>query len=270
MSSMEQQGAVWGTRARDWAEVQEGMVLPLYQTVLARLQLQPGMRLLDVGCGAGMFCQLAAARGATVAGLDATEPLLAIARERVPGGDFRLGDMEDLPFAGEPFDAVTGFNAFQFASSPLNALRQARRVLKPEGTLVIAVWSGPEKAQIARCLSALAGLLPSPPPPGSPGPFALSAEGALGPLAEQAGFAPVRTDEVDCLFIYRDLKLLNRGLLASGPGAAARLEVGDAVARKALAKAAAPFRTAAGTYEFRNTFRYLIARPRQRSAQRPD
>lgn len=267
MGTAEEQSALWGNRVRDWAEVQEGMVLPLYKAVLARLNIGRTTMLLDVGCGAGMFCQMVAALGANVSGLDATEPFLAVARERVPQGDFRQGDMEDLPFAENKFDIVTGFNAFQFAESPLNALRQARRALKPDGMLAVAIWGKPEEAQVAVCLSALGRLVPEQ-PAGAPGPFAWSAPGMLQPLVEQAGFEALRTDEVDCLWVYKDFKTLCRGLLSSGPGAAAVQEVGEPVVRKALTSAAAPFRTATGTFEFHNRFRYLLARPRQRTQAR--
>ena len=90
----------------------------------------------------------------------------------------------------------------------------------------------------------------------------------LEPFVIQAGFEPYRSDQVDCLWAYPDFKTLCRGMLASGPGAAAKQEVGLAEARKALAAAAAPYQTAAGGYELRNTFRYLLARPRRRSAKR--
>jgi trans-aconitate methyltransferase len=56
-----------------------------------------GTRLLDVGCGAGLALQLAAKRGATVAGFDASAGLLEVARERVPEADLRQGDVETLP-----------------------------------------------------------------------------------------------------------------------------------------------------------------------------
>lgn len=91
-------GQYWGVRARDWAEVQEGMVAHLYDVVLRTTHIGADTKLLDIGCGSGMFCQLAAERGAQVSGLDASEPFLTIARERVPQGDFRTGDMEHLPF----------------------------------------------------------------------------------------------------------------------------------------------------------------------------
>ncbi|KIX78478.1 methyltransferase type 11, partial [Streptomyces sp. MBRL 10] len=50
--------------ARDWAEIQERMLVPLYEAVYERLEVGPGDRLLDLGCGAGLALLLAAARGA--------------------------------------------------------------------------------------------------------------------------------------------------------------------------------------------------------------
>jgi SAM-dependent methyltransferase len=78
-------------------------------------------------------------RGAKVSDTDAAEALLEIARRRTPEGDFRCGDMEELPFAAQSFEAVTGFNSLQYAGNPAVALREARRVSRlrqGEGRLV--------------------------------------------------------------------------------------------------------------------------------------
>ena len=47
-------GGLWGARARDWAELQEGQCRPVYEAVLDRLKVGPAMAYLDAGCGAGM------------------------------------------------------------------------------------------------------------------------------------------------------------------------------------------------------------------------
>src|ERR1700722_6436270 len=98
------QAPLWGARVKDWAEVQEATARPLFEAILEATGVGPGTAMLDVGCGAGLMLQLAAGRGASVSGFDATEPMIAIARSRVPGGDFRIGDMESLPFADNSFD----------------------------------------------------------------------------------------------------------------------------------------------------------------------
>ena len=81
------QGDLWGERARDWAEVLEGWNgwgVPLYRHILERVTVQRGTRLLDMGCGAGRFCRIAADRGAHISGLDATGTFVQIARKRIP------------------------------------------------------------------------------------------------------------------------------------------------------------------------------------------
>ncbi len=204
------QGEIWGIRARDWADVQEGVSRPLYESVLRKTGIGAGTRVLDVGCGAGLFCALAAARGARVTGIDAAAAFIDISKERVPQGEFRVGEMEVLPYEDKMFDVVTGFNSFQFAAKPVNALREARRVAKPGAAVVTATWGKPESCEASAFLAALRPLLP-PPPPGAPGPFALSADGALEALVEQAGLTPKSVAGVDCPFEYPDLETLLRG-----------------------------------------------------------
>jgi SAM-dependent methyltransferase len=252
------QGELWGVRARDWAEAQEGFSRPLYEAALRRTAVAAGARVLDVGCGSGLFCVLARERGAEVAGIDATAAFIAIAKERVPGGDFRVGEMEAMPHEDKMFDLVTGFNSFQFAANPVNALREARRVAKPGAAVVIATWGRPERCEAAALLAALRPLLP-PPPPGAPGPFALSAEGTLEALAEKSGLRPQRVEEVDCPFEYPDLETLLRGFLSAGPSVKAVQVSGESRVRDAVTATVAPFRLSSGGYRLANTFRFLIS-----------
>lgn len=239
--------------------MQEGVVAPLYEAVLHKTAVGASTTLLDIGCGAGMFCQMAAKLGAQVSGIDATEPLLAIARERVSNGDFRAGEMEELPYSSHTYDVVTGFNSFQFAASPVKALQEARRVARMGASVVIAVWGKREDTEGVALLAALGSLLP-PPPPDAPGPFALSQEGALEALVTQAGMTPGQVEEVDCLFDYPDEKTALRGFLSAGPSIRAIQLVGEEAVRDTVGKAFAPFKTASGRYQLRNKFRYMIAR----------
>ncbi|MBV9594909.1 MAG: class I SAM-dependent methyltransferase, partial [Actinobacteria bacterium] len=129
MGSASVQGPLWGAKAQDWSELTEPGQIPFYEAVFDALQVGPQTRLLDVGCGAGLALQLARKRGVDVAGLDASEGLLAVARERNPEADIRLGDLEQLPFPDATFTAATSFNAVQYAADPAAALRELRRVL---------------------------------------------------------------------------------------------------------------------------------------------
>lgn len=258
MHTSKREGELWGARARDWVDVQEAAVLALYEAVLTETAVGPRTRLLDVGCGAGGFCRLASARGARITGIDASEALLAIARERVPDGDFRVGEMEALPFAADEFDLVTGFNSFQYAGDPVKALAEAGRVAKPGAAVSIAVWGPPEVIEAAAVLGAIGPLMP-PAPPGAPGPFALSSEAALEDLARRAGLTPLRHGAADCRWSYPDEATALRGLLSSGPSAIAIATSGEAAVRKAVGQALAAFTKADGRIEMNNRFIYLIA-----------
>jgi SAM-dependent methyltransferase len=177
------------------------MTRPVYEAVLERAGVKSSTRYLDVGCGAGMAAQIAAARGAQVSGIDAAEALLQIARWRTPGGNFRQSDLEELPFDDHSFDVVTGFNSFQYAGNPAVALGEAQRVTKPGGTVGIVTWGNPDGMEAASLVAAVRPLMP-PPPPGAPGPFALSDESALRKFASDAGLKPVEVFDVDSPFVY--------------------------------------------------------------------
>lgn len=90
-------GELWGAAARDWAEMREPLHIPVWEAMLGVAKVGKGTLLLDAGCGGGASVP-AAQRGAIVSGLDASKALIAIAGERVPEGDFRVGDLEELPF----------------------------------------------------------------------------------------------------------------------------------------------------------------------------
>jgi len=252
------QGALWGARATGWAE-QELQQRPLYEHALRNLQIETGAAVLDVGCGAGFFCRLAADGGARVTGIDAAEGLVELARARVPAGEFHVGDLQFLPFADDAFDAVTGFNSFQYAADPAAALRDAGRVAKPRSPVHALVWGRESRTELAAILRALRPLLP-PAPPDAPGPFALSEEGALEALVREGGLEPVDDGYIEAAFEYRDEAALLHATLASGPATLAIRTSGEDAVREAALEAAAPFRTAEGGYRIETEWRYVTAR----------
>lgn len=160
MKQSTNQNQDWTARVRDWADIQEAVSVPLYDLVLGKLGIGEGAALLDIGCGSGIFCAMAAERGTRVSGIDASEPLLAIARERVPDGDFRVADMVELPFEDKSFDFVAGFNSFQFSADPLGALREAKRVSRT-GPVSIIIFAEPEENEFTAFLQAVGSLLPT-------------------------------------------------------------------------------------------------------------
>ena len=131
-------GRGWGARATEWAYLFEPYARPANDLLLDELGVGDGTRYLDVACGSGLAASIAARRGAAVSGLDAAAPLIEIARARTPDGDFRVGDMFELPFADGAFDTVTSFNGIWNECE--DALREARRVLTPDGQIGMTFW----------------------------------------------------------------------------------------------------------------------------------
>src|SRR5690348_3111290 len=140
------QGELWSNDPQGWAETAEGRIRPLYERVLERLDLTPGTRLLDAGCGAGLFAALAAQRGADVVGLDAAPGLIEYARHRRPAARYVVDDLEHMPFGDGAFDVITGFNSVLYAADPRRALAEIARVSAPSSRLVVTVGAGAEQA----------------------------------------------------------------------------------------------------------------------------
>ena len=260
MGTGTEQAELWGPGARDWSDYNEPMCTPFYEAVLDATQTGPGTRLLDIGCGGGFAMLLAARRGATVSGIDATQALLDIARERVPGASTALGDLEDpLPFEAGSFDVVTAFNSVQYAADPVVAIKNMSEVTKPGGLVALVVWGPPEQCESGVMFAELGPLLP-PPPPTAPGAVAWSEDGQLEQLATLAGLNPLTVSDVSNPLIYPDLATAVRTQLSSGPAQAAIRHSGLAATRGALTRAFAGSRKPDGTYRQDNVFRYLVAR----------
>jgi SAM-dependent methyltransferase len=215
MGSAPMQGKLWGRDPRSWAAYQEAQMRPLYTATLDALEPLTGRRLLDAGCGAGLVLQLAAERGAAVSGVDATAPLLDVARERVPGADLRVGDIEELPFQDAGFDVVTAFNAIQYAADPPAAVRELARVCRPGGTVAIGAWGEPARCETEALFARLRSL--APPPPGTPAPLAVSEPGVIEALLEQAGLSVAGGGEAPVSFTYADHDEAWRAHTSAGP-----------------------------------------------------
>jgi len=251
-------GRLWGARARDWAELQEPQFTRAYETVFERTGLGAGSVYCDLGCGSGLAASIASARGARVAGLDAAEQLLSFARARVPAGDFRQGELEDLPFENGTFDVVTGFNSFQYAGDPVRALGEARRITRRGGHVVVMTWGPPEGMDAASLVAALKPLLP-PPPAGAPGPFALSDRGALIHFAESAGLRPLEVSDVECTWTYPDLSAAMRAFASAGVAVRAAENTSQDALDRAHEAALKPFARQDGSYRLGAAFRWLSA-----------
>jgi ubiquinone/menaquinone biosynthesis C-methylase UbiE len=103
--------------------------------------LPVGAHVLDVPCGTGRHSAGLSAHGYTMAGLDISERVIAVARDTVPDADFRTGDMRELPWEDASFDAVlnlwTAFGYFETQDEDERVLAEFARVLRPGGIVIL-------------------------------------------------------------------------------------------------------------------------------------
>jgi hypothetical protein len=203
---------------------------------------------------------MAADRGASVAGIDASEKLIEIATERVPEGDFRAGDIEALPWENASFDVVTGFSAFQFADDKVRALHEAGRVSRRPVAVVIPTRvpeSGitsvfkpvfPLFAEDALASMKLSGM------------FALSEPGKLEQVLAAAALTPYEDDEIECPIVFDDVTAAERAFLGAGPTQLAISNSGEAIVAKAVRSAFEQFTDKGGRVVLPAWYRAVLAR----------
>ena len=107
--------------------------------ILEAAAVSEGMRVLEIGCGTGLFTSMFAKTGARIVSIDVSPALLekAIARDLGERVEFRVDDAEDLSLASESFDAVTGSSVLHHLDLDA-AIGEVHRVLKPGGRMVFA------------------------------------------------------------------------------------------------------------------------------------
>ncbi|KFG08824.1 methyltransferase type 11 [Streptomyces scabiei] len=260
-------------RARDWAEIQERMLVPLYEAVHRRLDVGTGTRLLGLGCGSGLALLMAASRGATVTGVDPGErERTALARERLRpeawGTPTRArariveGAPADARAPGDPlYNLVTAFEpigCLDGDSEGLGDLLAAATPLAERGAPVVLVgWGPPERCATSAVLRVAAKLAD---PLRGAGSWRPSLRDDLEDVAQSAGLRPDGSGRVACPFGYANVDNAVRGLLSTGLFDAAIRATDQVQVDKELTEALHPHRRRDGTVWMPNVFRYLIAR----------
>lgn len=214
--------------ARDWAEIQERMLVPLYEAVYDRLEVGPGDRLLGLGCGAGL-------------------PLLLAMR---PGRRRHGRGGGSGPAGAGPRTAAGGGDRSPGARGA--AVRRAAGLLARPGR----PRGGPARGPAGRGGGAgrlgSGGALHGPGGAGR-GPVARD----LDALVSGAGLVPDGSGRVFCPFGYADVDSAVRGLLSTGLYDAA---ADPALAEKELSEALHPYERTDGAVWLPNIFRYVVAR----------
>jgi len=104
--------------------------------LIARHCPRPG-RALDVGCAAGYFLSVLAARGWQVSGVEVSPFVARFAREHFGLPDIRVGSLEEAGFPPAAFDLVTFWDVLEHLPDPRRALKTARALVRPDGVLVL-------------------------------------------------------------------------------------------------------------------------------------
>lgn len=262
-----EQAEYWNVLAGPrWVEQEERLdaqLRPLGALSIERLGVEPGHRVLDVGCGCGDHALALAARAGpkgAVLGVDVSEPMLARARERARGMgnvSFVAADAQTHDFGGS-FDRVASRFGVMFFDDFPAAFANLRRALRPGGRIAFVCWQRiEENPWMAVPMDAARPWMPPPPVapyPGMPGPFGLDDPARIRGALAAAGFADVRLDDVRVpvrVGSARTLEEAVRFLLVAGPAAAALRgaapEVRPAV-ESALRAALAPYVDASGVW----------------------
>jgi SAM-dependent methyltransferase len=134
------EAAAWTRRAQAYADLVMSLTAGGVDPLLDAAGAAPGQRLLDIGCGPGTVSAVAVARGATVTGVDAAEPMVRLATERVPQAAFRVGTVAGLPAPDDAFDCVVAGFVLLHVGTPELMAAEAARVCAPGGRVAFSVW----------------------------------------------------------------------------------------------------------------------------------
>jgi SAM-dependent methyltransferase len=148
------------------------------RAILEELALGPADHVLEIGCGGGLLLNDAVRTGARATGLDHSDEMVALARERAPRAAVVVAQAESMPFVEEVFSAVAMSIVFLFLDDPIRVLRECRRVMRTGAELAVYT-SGPE----------LRGTPAAPEPIASLGHFYEDEE--LADLAQRSGLRAV-------------------------------------------------------------------------------
>jgi SAM-dependent methyltransferase len=254
------------------AEIDE-VTAPVREWLVRELAPQPGETILDLAAGPGDTGFAAAAQlgdDGRLISSDFSPEMVEVARRRgeelgLENVEHRTLDAEQLDLEDDSVDGVICRYGYMLMADPAAALAETRRVLRPGGRLVLAVWRAPEQnpwISVAGRVLVTQGLVP-PPEPGAPGMFTMASDERFGSLLDDAGFTNVRHEDVPLLFVYEDVH--DYVAVANDTGGAFARAWGQAsedereATVQALAEAFTPFAVDGG-YEFAGLTLVAVAR----------
>ena len=248
----------WDTMAAGWERSREAIEetsTPVREWLVRELAPQPGDTVLELAAGPGETGFEAAALigdSGCLISTDFSPEMVEVARRRsselgLRNVDHRVMDAERLELDDDSVDGAICRFGYMLMPDPSAACSETRRVLRPGGRVVLAVWREAERnpwISIAGRLLVERGHMPRP-QPGDPGMFVLANEERLQGLLESSGFTVGRMEDVPVRFVYRDVDEYVERARATGGGfatawRAAPRDEQDAI-KAGLAEAFKPF-----------------------------
>jgi SAM-dependent methyltransferase len=247
----------WSARAGTYGGLIGAITRRIAEPLLDAAGVRSGWRVLDVATGPGYVAERAAARGATVVGIDLAEGMLELARQRLGGVELLRADAEELPFDDASFDAVIGGFVINHLPDPQRALVEAARVLVSGGRVAFSVWDHPERMRVIGTVTEAieaAGVTPGDVvPAGGPDPYRFADEGEFRALLEGVGLVGVAVTTVELTHRIAGTEDLLQGFLGSSVRTAAVLRAQDVMARRrtiaALERSVEPYHGSRGGLE---------------------
>lgn len=249
-------GDAWGSRSADWACLFEHYATDVIMAIFDQMDVGQDTSLLDIACGSGLAVRMAKAAGANPSGIDAAENLIAIAQDRTPDADVRLGDMFALPWEDESFDVITSINGIWGECEA--ALAEAYRVLRPGGSIAISFW-GKGHLDLKPCFMTFAFNSPAAHVDGMRRTAGIGRPGVAEDMLTSVGFDVTLRDGRTSVLEWPDADTAWRAVASVGPAVPALKEVGASALRTEIMKVLEPLRDSHGIYRFRNDLQYVIA-----------
>ncbi|MEM1401792.1 MAG: class I SAM-dependent methyltransferase [Pseudomonadota bacterium] len=215
MSNDEQREYWNGIAGKQWVDQDntlQRLLQPAADLLLREPRVPDARKALNVGCGGGgetLMLSRALNPQATVTGVDISEPLIALARQRVDAEpalagrvSFHCTDASAGDLGAPDYDLVFSRFGVMFFDDPIGAFAHIRAHVASDGSLVFACWQQlADNPWVTVPLTAALTVLPPPeiPPPGSPGPFAFADGDRTRSLLEQSGWTnvKVRAESID-------------------------------------------------------------------------
>lgn len=204
MSNQEQSEFWNGDAGERWVAFSgrlDAMLFPFAKLIIDAAYIDADEHVLDIGCGGGALSLMAAELGQSVLGVDISEPLVALARERskmMTSIEFELEDAAQVLLEKRRDVAISRFGVM-FFSDPVNAFSNIRAQLSSKGRIVFACWQSPAKNAWAKAPLEAAmpffKTMPTPPEPNMPGPFAFADPAYLTDVLKEAGWSSVEVTD---------------------------------------------------------------------------